>query len=137
MLTQEREARICAGLGLDRAAVPLTLATADAFSADLLDVVEKRVRLDGAGVSAWLAVPDCEGMSVLTAWAAGKLTAQKVAELVKESEDLPEMQRKRLVLPGYVAVLKGEIEDGLPGWDILVGPQESADIESFLKELAA
>jgi len=93
--------------------------------------------IDGAGVSAWLAVPDCEGMSVLTAWAAGKLTAGKVAELVKESPELAAMQKKRVVLPGFVAVLKGELEEALPGWDVVVGPQESADIESFLRDFAA
>lgn len=93
--------------------------------------------IDGSGASAWLAVPDCEGMSVLTAWAAGKLTAQKIATLVNESDELKTMDRKRVILPGYVAVLKGELEDGLPDWDVLVGPQESADLESFLKEIAA
>ena len=88
--------------------------------------------IDGAGVSAWLTVPDCEGMSVLTAWAAGKLTAQKIADCVKEDEQLRNMSTRRIVLPGYVAVLKGELEDGLPGWEVLVGPQESADLEAYL-----
>jgi acetyl-CoA decarbonylase/synthase, CODH/ACS complex subunit gamma len=91
--------------------------------------------IDGAGLSAWLAVPDCEGMSVLTAWAAGKLTAAKIAACIKEDPQMQAMTRKRVILPGFVAVLKGELEDGLPGWEVLVGPQESADLEAYVAGL--
>ena len=89
--------------------------------------------LENAGLSAWLAVPDCEGMSVLTAWAAGKFSGGSVAKFVKESGIEEKLGRKRIVVPGYAAVIRGELEDGLPGWDVMVGPQEAADIESFIK----
>ncbi len=91
--------------------------------------------IDGAGLSAWLAVPDCEGMSVLTAWAAGKLTAAKIAACIRDDPQLQAMTRKRVILPGFVAVLKGELEEGLPGWEVLVGPQESADLEAYVAGL--
>jgi len=89
--------------------------------------------IENAGLSAWLAVPDCDGMSVLTAWAAGKLTGAGVAKFVRESGLERKLSAKRLVLPGYAAPIRGELEDGLPGWTILVGPQEAADLESFAK----
>lgn len=89
--------------------------------------------IENAGLSAWLAVPDCDGMSVLTAWAAGKLTGSGVAKFVKESGLDDKLASKRLVLPGYAAPIRGELEDGLPGWAILVGPQEAADLEGFAK----
>ncbi|MEW5772442.1 MAG: acetyl-CoA decarbonylase/synthase complex subunit gamma [Thermodesulfobacteriota bacterium] len=89
--------------------------------------------IENAGLSAWLAAPDCDGMSVLTAWAAGKLTGAGVARFVKESGLDARLTAKRLILPGFAAPIRGELEDGLPGWTILVGPQEAADLEGFAK----
>ena len=43
------------------------------------------------------------------------------------------MTRRRIVIPGYVAQISGELEENLPGWKVLVGPQEAGDIESFIK----
>lgn len=91
--------------------------------------------IENAGLSAWLAVPDCEGMSVLTAWAAGRFSGTSVASFIRDSGVAEKLQRKRVVLPGYVAVIKGELEEGLPGWEVLVGPQEAADLESFAPTL--
>lgn len=90
--------------------------------------------IENAGLSAWMAVPDCEGMSVLTAWAAGKLTGTSVAKFIQESGLGDKLEKKRIVLPGYVAVIRGELEEGLPDWEVLVGPQEAADLESFVKD---
>jgi acetyl-CoA decarbonylase/synthase complex subunit gamma len=91
--------------------------------------------IENAGLSAWLAVPDCEGMSVLTAWAAGKFSGTSVGEFIKESGVEEKLSRKRVVLPGYVAVIKGELEEALPDWEVLVGPQEAADLEGFAASL--
>ncbi|MBF0482982.1 MAG: acetyl-CoA decarbonylase/synthase complex subunit gamma [Desulfovibrionaceae bacterium] len=89
--------------------------------------------IENAGLSAWLAVPDCEGMSVLTSWAAGKFSGASVAKFIAERGLAATLEKKVLVLPGYVAQIKGEAEEGLPGWTVLVGPQEVADLESFAK----
>jgi acetyl-CoA decarbonylase/synthase complex subunit gamma len=89
--------------------------------------------IENAGTSAWLVIPECEGMSVLTAWAAGKLNGAGVAKAVKESGLDEKSESKTLVIPGYVAQISGEIEENLPGWKILVGPQDAGDIESFVK----
>ena len=89
--------------------------------------------VENTGISAWLVIPECEGMSVLTAWAAGKFNGGSVAKAVKEFGLFESNKNKTLVIPGYVAQISGEIEEGLPGWNILVGPQEASDLESFIK----
>jgi len=89
--------------------------------------------IENSGLSAWLLVPECEGMSVLTAWAAGKFSGASIAKFAKEI-DLPSLVTTRtIVIPGYVAQVSGELEEGLPGWEVLVGPQEAGDLESFIK----
>jgi acetyl-CoA decarbonylase/synthase complex subunit gamma len=89
--------------------------------------------IENSGISAWLVVPECEGMSVLTAWAAGKLSGATVSKFCKESELEEKVTGREIVIPGYVAQISGDLEEGLPGWTVMVGPQEAADIESFIK----
>lgn len=88
--------------------------------------------VEGSGLPAWLVVCDAEGMSVLTAWAAGKFDAERIAKSVK-SFAADKVSVKRVVLPGHVAVLSGELEEELQGWDIRVGPREAVDIPKFMK----
>ena len=90
--------------------------------------------VEGSGMPVWLLVTDAEGMSVLTAWAAGKFDSERIAKSVKEFGISDKITRKRLILPGHVAVLSGEVEEELPGWEIRVGPREAVDIPSFLKQ---
>lgn len=90
--------------------------------------------VEGAGNSAWLLVADSEGMSVLTAWAAGKFDADRIAKAVKESGVAEKVSRKRIVLPGFVAVLSGDVEEKLPGWEVRVGPREAVDIPNYMKQ---
>ncbi len=89
--------------------------------------------VEGAGLPAWLMVADAEGMSVLTAWAAGKFDADRIAKAVKTTSVESKISRKRLVIPGAVAVLMGEVEEALPGWQIEVGPREAVDVPAYLK----
>ncbi|MFH1768600.1 MAG: acetyl-CoA decarbonylase/synthase complex subunit gamma [Candidatus Omnitrophota bacterium] len=81
-----------------------------------------------------LLITDSEGMSVLTAWSADKFSPELIAQAVKASGVEKEISHKKLIIPGYVATIKGELEDKLPDWEILVGPQEAADLPSYLKE---
>jgi acetyl-CoA decarbonylase/synthase complex subunit gamma len=90
--------------------------------------------VEGSGMPAWLLVTDAEGMSVLTAWAAGKFDAERIAKAVKEFNVADKTSRKQVVLPGHVAVLSGELEEELPGWEIRVGPREAVDLPSFMKQ---
>ena len=90
--------------------------------------------VEGSGLPAWLLVTDAEGMSVLTAWAAGKFDAERIAKAVKEFKVADKTSSKQVVLPGHVAVLSGELEEELPGWEIKVGPREAVDLPSFMKQ---
>ena len=89
--------------------------------------------IENAGISAWLVIPECEGMSVLTAWAAGKFSGAHIAKFIKEIDMESTVDTREIVIPGYVAQISGELEENLPGWKVLVGPGEAADMESFIK----
>lgn len=93
--------------------------------------------IENSGVPAHLAIVECEGMSVLTAWAAGKFSGAKVGAFIKSSGIESQVSTRRLVIPGYVAQISGELEESLPGWEVVVGPQEAADLGAFLKMHAA
>jgi len=89
--------------------------------------------VENSKVPSWLSVMDSEGLSVLTAWAAGKFTAAKIAQYIQESGIEEKMTTRELIIPGYVAVLSGALEDKLPGWKITVGPREANALPAFLK----
>ena len=89
--------------------------------------------IENSGTSAWLVVPECEGMSVLTAWAAGKFSGAGIGKFIKEIGLEKQVQTRQIVIPGYVAQISGELEECLPGWKVLVGPQDASDLESFIK----
>ena len=91
--------------------------------------------VEGSGMPAWLVVCDAEGMSVLTAWAAGKFDAERIAKSIKSFNVADKVSVKRVVLPGHVAVLSGELEEELSGWDIRVGPREAVDLPKYMKEV--
>jgi len=93
--------------------------------------------VENSKVPSYLAVMDCEGLSVLTAWAAGKFTAAKIAEFIKESGVENEINHREIIIPGYVAILSGAIEDKLEGWKITVGPREANGIPAFMKSRTA
>jgi len=91
--------------------------------------------IENAGISAWLVIPDCEGFSVLTAWAAGKFSGAVIAKAVKEYGLEAYVKTRQITIPGYVAQISGELEENLPGWKVLVGPQEASDLESYIKSV--
>ena len=70
---------------------------------------------------------------MLTSWAAGKFDAVKIAKTVKESGLAEKLSHRKLVIPGHVAGLSGEVEEELPGWQIMVGPRDAVEIPSYLK----
>lgn len=91
--------------------------------------------VEGSGLPAWLVVTDAEGMSVLTAWAAGKFDAERIAKAIKGFDVASKVSKKRIVLPGHVAVLSGELEEELSDWEIRVGPREAVDLPAFMKQV--
>jgi len=91
--------------------------------------------IENSGTSAHLVVCDTEGQSVLTAWAAGKFVPEKIAKFIKDIKLEEMVETRKLVIPGLVAQISGELEEKLPGWEIIVGCQDAADIPSFVKSV--
>lgn len=92
--------------------------------------------LERSGVPCNLVISDAGGLSVLTAWAAGKLSSTSVSKFIIENVE-PKIKSRKLIIPGKVAVLKGDIEAKLPGWEVIVAPNEAVQLVKFLKDLQA
>jgi len=90
--------------------------------------------LERSGVPLNLLISDAGGYSVLTAWAAGKLSASSISKFFTEFDIENKIKSRKLVIPGKVAVLKGEIEEKLPGWTVIVAPNEAIELVRFFKE---
>jgi len=91
--------------------------------------------IENSGISAWLLVPECEGMSVLTAWAAGKFSGEQIGAFAREARLEERTDNRTIVIPGYVARILGETEEAMPGWQVIVGPAEAGDLEGFVKRV--
>ncbi len=89
--------------------------------------------IENSGLNAWLVIPECEGMSVLTAWAAGKFSGAVIAKFCKEIGLNDAVTTREIIIPGYVAQISGELEENMPGWKVVVGAQEASDMESWVK----
>jgi acetyl-CoA decarbonylase/synthase, CODH/ACS complex subunit gamma len=89
--------------------------------------------IESSRVPAWLLIKDSEGLSVLTAWAAGKFAGDDVGMFVKKSGIADKVKHQELIIPGYAAAIAGDVEEELPGWTITVGPREAAHLPGFLK----
>jgi acetyl-CoA decarbonylase/synthase complex subunit gamma len=93
--------------------------------------------IEGSKVPSFLCVKDTEGLGVLTGWAAGKFTGDSVGPFIKKCGIADKVNHRRLVIPGKVARIKGELEEALPDWEITVGPREASEIPGFLPGFAA
>jgi acetyl-CoA decarbonylase/synthase, CODH/ACS complex subunit gamma len=92
--------------------------------------------VEAAGLAAHLAVVDAEGLSVLTAWSAGKLSGDRVAKALRAMGATERVAHRTVIIPGYASVISGELEDALGGgWRVLVGPQEASDIAPFFRDV--
>ncbi|MGN0266579.1 MAG: acetyl-CoA decarbonylase/synthase complex subunit gamma, partial [Lachnospiraceae bacterium] len=91
--------------------------------------------LERAGVPVNLLITDAAGMSVLTAWAAGKLSAGTISKFITE-EIQDKIKNRTLIIPGKVAILKGELDAKLPDWNVVVGTREAVQIAKFMKQYA-
>jgi len=92
--------------------------------------------IENSGTSAHLVVCDCEGQSVLTAWAAGKFVGETIAKFIKEINLEGQVKSRKLIIPGFVSQISGDLEEKLPGWEVLVGCQEASDIPAFVKSVS-
>jgi len=90
--------------------------------------------IESSKVPSWLLIKDTEGLSVLTAWAAGKFGADLIAQFIKKNGIEDKVKHRELLIPGYLATIKGELEEELPDWTITIGPREAGHLPAFLKE---
>ena len=90
--------------------------------------------IEASRVPSWLLVMDTEGLSVLTAWAAGKFVGDAIGGFVKKSGITEKVKHRRVVIPGAVAAVSGDLEEELgKDWEVKIGPREAAHISAFLK----
>jgi len=89
--------------------------------------------IESSGVNCYLIVVDTEGLAVESSVAGRKLTAEKIAETIKQVKAEERVKHRKLIIPGKAARLSGEIQE-LSGWEVLVGPQDSSEIPKFLQE---
>jgi acetyl-CoA decarbonylase/synthase complex subunit gamma len=89
--------------------------------------------VEASKIPAHLLIKDSEGLSVLTAWAAGKFVGDEVGMFVKKCGIVDKVKHKELIIPGYAASIAGDVEEELPGWTITVGPREAAHLPGFLR----
>ena len=90
--------------------------------------------LERSGQPVNLIITDASGMSVLTAWAAGKFSASTVRKTFEELDVANKIKNRTLIIPGKVAVMKGEIQEKLPDWNVVVGPQEAVQLPKYMKD---
>ena len=90
--------------------------------------------IERSNVPVNLLITDASGMSVLTAWAAGKLSSSTVKKFFDEFDIAGKINSRTLIIPGKVAVMKGEIQDKLPDWNVVVGTREAVEIVKYLKD---
>lgn len=81
-----------------------------------------------------LLITDASGMSVLTAWAAGKFSSTSVKKFFDEFDIASKINNRTLIIPGKVAVMKGEIQDKLPDWNVVVGTREAVELVKYLRD---
>lgn len=93
--------------------------------------------IESSRVPTWLLIKDTEGLSVMTAWAAGKFSGDDVGMFVKKSGIEEKIGHKSIIIPGYAAAIAGDLEEELPGWNVQIGPREAAHLSKFLKEWSA
>jgi acetyl-CoA decarbonylase/synthase complex subunit gamma len=93
--------------------------------------------IEASRVPAWLIIVDTEGLSVLTAWAAGKFVGDAVGMAMKKCGIMDKVKHKKVIIPGYAAAISGDLEEELGDWEVMVGPRESAHIPAYLKEWKA
>jgi acetyl-CoA decarbonylase/synthase complex subunit gamma len=91
--------------------------------------------IEGSRIPSWLLIMDTEGLSVMTAWAAGKFAGDAVGTFVKKCGIAEKIDHKKIIIPGYAASISGEMEEELPDWEVIIGPRDASLIPKFLKDM--
>ncbi|MFA6771467.1 MAG: acetyl-CoA decarbonylase/synthase complex subunit gamma [Dehalococcoidales bacterium] len=89
--------------------------------------------IESSRVPSYLLVKDTEGLSIMTAWAAGKFSADNISQFIKKCGIEDKITHRKLIIPGYVDFESAGLEEELEGWEILIGPREAAHLPAYLK----
>jgi acetyl-CoA decarbonylase/synthase complex subunit gamma len=90
--------------------------------------------IESSRVPSYLLIVDTEGLSVMTAWAAGKFAADAISIFVKKCGIGDKVKEQKMIIPGLAAGMSGELEEELPDWKIVIGPREASHLPAFLKD---
>ena len=90
--------------------------------------------LERSKVPVNLLITDASGMSVLTAWAAGKFSSGSIKKFFDEYDIAGKINNRTLIIPGKAAVMKGDIQDKLPDWNVVVGTREAVELVKYLRD---
>lgn len=90
--------------------------------------------IESSRVPSYLLIIDTEGLSVMTAWAAGKFAADAISIFVKKCGIGDKVKEHKMIIPGLAAGMSGELEEELPDWKIVIGPREASHLPAFLKD---
>ena len=93
--------------------------------------------IENSKVPSYLYVKDTEGLSVMTSWAAGKFSADIIGPAILKSGIIDKIKHQKLIIPGYIAAESGGLEEEMPGWEIMVGPRDAANLTPYLKTWSA
>lgn len=94
-----------------------------------------RADIEKSKIPVWLQIVNTEGLSVLTAYAAGKFEPDRVAEAFEESKVLSKSDGP-VIVPGLVTRMSGRLSE-IIGRKVIVGTNESKDIPKHLKEITS
>lgn len=91
--------------------------------------------IENSKIPAFLCVKDTEGLCVLAAWSTGKFSGDTAGPFLKKIGIGDKVKNKRVIIPGFAARIKGELEEELQGWEVIVGPREASDLPAFLPQI--
>ncbi len=92
--------------------------------------------IEASKVPTHLMIMDTGGLSTLTSWSAGKFNGELIAAFLKRSKLEERISHRKIIIPGYIASIKGELEEELKNWEVIVGPREASDIPVFLQKFS-
>jgi acetyl-CoA decarbonylase/synthase complex subunit gamma len=99
-----------------------------------LDYFIVSAAIEEADMPAYLCIKDTEGLGVMAAWTSGKFNGEAIAEFFEKHGMQDKVKHRKLIIPGVAKKLVAELEEELPGWEIILGPLEGSDIPKFLSE---
>ena len=99
-----------------------------------LDYFIVSAAIEEANMPAYLCIKDTEGLGVMAAWTSGKFNGEAIAEFFEKHGMQDKVKHRKLIIPGVAKKLVAELEEELPGWEIILGPLEGSDIPKFLSE---